>query len=81
MIRKNARVRCLEQMLAFPPQMAANDICAAAFAEVDQLRQQLRRLELEMTRVGGAALDQTMKSYGRLTERFDNMQGYAFCLP
>ncbi|MDW7657400.1 MAG: ATP-binding cassette domain-containing protein, partial [Bacillota bacterium] len=76
MIRKNARVRCLEQMLTFSSQMTADDICAAAFAQVDQLRQQLRRLELEMTHESGAALDQTMRQYSRLTGQFESMNGY-----
>jgi ATPase subunit of ABC transporter with duplicated ATPase domains len=76
MIRKQARVRCLEQMLTFPAQMTADDICAAAFVQVDLLRQQLRQLELEMTRESGAALEQTMRRYSRLTEQFESMNGY-----
>lgn len=76
MIRKQARVRCLEQMLTFPPQMTADDICAAAFAQVDQLRQQLCRLELEMTHESGAALERAMRQYSRLTGQFESMNGY-----
>ena len=76
MIRKNARVRCLEQMLIFPSQMTADDICAAAFTGIDHMRQQLRRLELEMTHESGGALDQTMRQYSRLTGQFESMNGY-----
>ncbi|MBP7401045.1 MAG: ABC-F family ATP-binding cassette domain-containing protein [Clostridia bacterium] len=76
MIRKDARIGCLDQTLTFPPEATPDGICAEAFADIDRMRRQLSRLESDMTVLSGAELEDTMRRYGNLTERFEAAGGY-----
>ena len=76
MIRKDARIRCLEQSPSFPGDWTADVICGEAFADIDRMRRQLALLEHDMSVQSGAMLDDTMRRYGNLTERYEAAGGY-----
>ena len=56
MIRKQARVRCLDPMLTCPTPMTADYICAAAFARGEKTRKTVCEKELVLAYDRGAAL-------------------------
>lgn len=49
-----------------------------AKAEIIELERQIRTLELELTSLSGQALEERLHTYHRLTERFEQENGYAY---
>ena len=49
-----------------------------AKAEIIELERQIRTMELEMKHFEGKELEEYLHSYHRLTERFEQANGYAF---
>ncbi|MEA4888729.1 MAG: ABC-F type ribosomal protection protein [Clostridiaceae bacterium] len=75
-IRKGARVRYLDQFMDFGSAMTVQEVCSAAFQEIEALRVQLSILEQAMTQISGAELDRAVRRYGQILELYENNHGY-----
>lgn len=79
-IRKGARIRCLEQFLAYGEADTVQMVCAAAFQDVWLLKAELGRLEQAMADsglAGPAEQAKLIRRYGQVVEQFEQLQGYA----
>ena len=79
-IRKGARIRCLEQFMEYGETDTVQMVCAAAFQDVWLLKAELGRLEQAMAdsdQLGPAGQDKLIRRYGRVSEQFEQLQGYA----
>ena len=48
LLRKDARIRCLDQTLTFPAEATPDDICAEALKSNEQMRRQLEIIDADM---------------------------------
>jgi ATP-binding cassette subfamily F protein 3 len=67
---------CLEQMPDSQPGMTAWDAVMESFADLIDKRQQMRELENKMGQAG-SELDKLMEQYARITEEYEQANGYA----
>ncbi|NLN45993.1 MAG: ABC-F family ATP-binding cassette domain-containing protein [Clostridiaceae bacterium] len=75
-LRKEARIRCLDQTLTFPSEATPDEICAEAFDAIEQMRRQLESLTADMSMQSESELEDTLRRYGNLLERFEAAGGY-----
>ena len=67
---------CLEQMPDSQPGMTAWDAVMESFADLIDKRRQMRELENKMGQAG-SELDKLMEQYARITEEYEQANGYA----
>lgn len=75
-IRKDVRIRYLDQFMDFGPDMTVQEVCAEAFQEIRSLRTRLAQLEQTMSQAAGAEQDVAVRRYGQALERFEQLHGY-----
>lgn len=75
-ISSQCRVACLEQMPDYNPELTPWDIVMGAYRHLLQMRQDMRNLELAMEK-GGPDLESIMDRYARVTESYEQANGFA----
>ncbi|MBO4872714.1 MAG: ABC-F family ATP-binding cassette domain-containing protein [Lachnospiraceae bacterium] len=76
-LRGGASFGYLTQHQGLDSAAAVYEELASARAAVFAMEQELRQLELKMSRTEGAELDRLMEEYSRLSHRFEDAGGYA----
>ena len=76
MVRKGAKVCCLDQLPRYSPDMTAIEILRQPFRELIALQERIELLERELTKVDPEDAAATMRDYGAMRERFENSGGY-----
>ena len=74
--RKNARVGYLSQMTELDAESTIEQEFMSVFAGLTALEAEMREAETAMSGLSGAALDEAMARYVRLTENFEEQKGY-----
>lgn len=74
--RKNMKLGYLDQVPDYPESTLVWEVIREALYEVDDIQNQMRAMELEMSELKGEALDPLMRRYGNLSERFEAQGGY-----
>ncbi|WP_432405908.1 ribosomal protection-like ABC-F family protein [Wukongibacter sp. M2B1] len=75
-IRKGATIGYLDQIPEYPEHYRADDVLNEAFRNVLSIKENLRSLESEMTRIEDGKLEGIMKKYGDLQMEYENSGGY-----
>ena len=75
-VRKDARIRYLDQFMDFGDQMTVEEVCISAFQDIHDLRENLRQLEHAMSMATGADLDLAIRRYSRAVDQFESLGGY-----
>lgn len=75
-IRKGATIGYLDQIPNYPENFRVIDVLNTAFQEEFKVRQQMRKLEDEMSKANPNELEIIMKRYGELQSKFEHMGGY-----
>ena len=72
-IPKGKYLGVLEQIPIFPPEYTVEDVLLSAFENLDQMEEELRQLELKMSR---QATDQILNRYASVRLAFEQAGGY-----
>jgi ATP-binding cassette, subfamily F, member 3 len=75
-IRKDARIRYLDQFMDFGTVMTVQEVCESAFQTIKDLRVRLGQLEQTMADAAGIELDRAVRQYGQAMEQFELLGGY-----
>lgn len=75
-LRKGNKIGYLNQIPIYESTTTTANVLRMAFDEVDQLREQMERLEQEMGLLDGEQLEKAMDSYSRLLEQYELKHGY-----
>lgn len=75
-IRKEITIGYLEQIPDYENEMSVQDVIEIAFAEQKEIRAQMMEAEHTMGDKEGDALEQALLRYGKLTERYESLDGY-----
>lgn len=74
--RKNMKLGYLDQVPDYPESTLVWEVIREALYEIDDIQNQMRAMELEMSELKGEALEPLMRRYGNLSERFEAQGGY-----
>ena len=74
--RKNARIGYLSQMTELSAENTIEQEFMSVFAGLMELEREVRAAEVALSGLAGAALDEAMGRYARLTEQFEEQKGY-----
>lgn len=75
-LARGVEIGYLPQVLAASEMLTLDELLAQSQAHVHAVEAQLRAVETQLADAGGAALDDLLADYGRLSEEFDRLGGY-----
>jgi len=75
-IRKGARIGCLDQVSAFPDLYLVKDVLNEPFTEILKLQENLNLLQNEIADSTGTEQEILLHRYGALEHQFESLDGY-----